>query len=202
MQTGSDDMEHKKEKRYKGKWMLGLLTFFLVIHGILYATGWYYAKVPIDGSMFMTVERTRKDMEAGDRAGDKTAVSNIYDKFYCFEGLSAAYDFDIYVEQGELDIVVLDVGDMGWFYDGMETEEVMSKKVNHTDSFSWDLSGLPADRRYALAIYGSEDGIYTVTLAQNFYIYRYQSIYNYTIQETIFRSDKYIPTALRYWDEW
>lgn len=195
-------MEHKKEKRYKRKWMLGLLAFFLAIHGILYVTGWYHSKVPLGGSMFMTVERTKEDMDAGDMTSDKTVVSNIYDRFYCFKGLSAAYDFDIYVEQGEVDIVVLDVGDTGWFYDGMETEAVMSKKVDHTDSFSWDLSGLPTDRRYALAIYGSEDGIYAVTLTQDFSICRYQSIYNYTIQETILGSDKYIPTALRYWDEW
>lgn len=143
----------------------------VAIHFILLSTGWYNTKV--ESSFGYIFSPTSKE-----NCVDRKKASNIYDYFYVCDGMSMGYDLSFFVDEGTVEIVILDADNVKMFFDGMEQPIVERYILKSSDTIYWDLSTLEPEHRYALAVYGSENASFTGEITEHYYIKKWQSLYN------------------------
>lgn len=173
-----------------------LLTIFLIIiisQLLLWGLGWYSKPVLSSGYIECILERTKQDMEAGAGIADRTKAKNIRDSFAYFDGLQMVYEFSLGLSQGSLELVILDIENAAFIADGMEFEAVQTREVTESGVFTWEITGLEEGHWYALAVYGSEDSLFSGTVAARYRIFRWQYLHDKWLSRLPWVEEKYYP---------
>lgn len=155
------------------------INFFLLL------TGWYDKKVE---GKYGSIYRAMSD----ENTADRRKSCNVYDYFYVFEGLDMRYKISLYVEKGTVELDILAADGVKMIFDGMEQPVVAQYELTNSDTVYWDLSFLEPGHRYALAVYGSEDSDFAGEIEEQYYIKRWQNIYNEILQDWG-KDPKYVP---------
>lgn len=172
-----------------------LLIIFLIIiisQLLLWGLGWY-SKPVFSSCTECILERTKQDMEAGSGITDRTKADNIYDHFAYFDGLQMVYDFSLVLSQGSLELEILDIGNSTFIADGMEFEAVRTKEVAESGAFSWEITGLEKGHWYALAVYGSEDSLFSGIVDVGYRKFKWQYLHDKWLSKLPFIEEKYYP---------
>lgn len=177
----------------KKVWIISIALVFIISQLLLWGLGWYHVQVKGSGASEYVLERTEQSLEAGSGIADRTKAENIYERFAYFEGLQMSYDFSLILFQGSLELVILDIGNSTFIADGMEFEVVQTKEVTESGEFSWEITGLEKGHWYALAVYGSEDSLFSGTVMSNWRILRWQYLHDKWLSKLPFIEEKYYP---------
>lgn len=162
-----------------------ILFLIAGINLFLYFIGWYDEKVKgIYGSIF--------NPESTENTADKQKSCNVYDYFYIFDGMDMGYTVSFHIKSGMVELDILNVDDVKMIFDGMEQPVVARYEMKQSDTAYWDLSSLEMGHRYALAVYGSEDAEFIGEIEQQYFIKRWQHIYN-RFMGMLDRTPKYVP---------
>ncbi|MDE6434066.1 MAG: hypothetical protein K2L07_07525 [Lachnospiraceae bacterium] len=171
------------------KKILKVLGFFcILILGLnlfLLFTGWYGKKVEGKNLSIFSVMSDKN-------SADRKKSSNVYDYFSVFNGLDMGYDISLYIEEGTVELNILEADDIKMIFDGMEQPVVARYELKSSGKAYWDLSSLEPGHRYALAVYGSEDCNFIGEVGEHYYIKRWQSIHDRLVKN-LGKTSKYVP---------
>ncbi|MDE5966752.1 MAG: hypothetical protein K2G89_07960 [Lachnospiraceae bacterium] len=181
-------------KKSKKAYILLIIFLIIIISQILlWGLGWYSKPVWGSGEDIYILERTKQDMETGAGITDWTKAENVRDCFAYFDGLQRVYEFSLVLSQGSLELAILDIGNATFIADGMEFEAVQTKEVAESGVFSWEIIGLEKGHWYALAVYGSEDSLFSGTIDAGYRIFRWQYLHDKWLSKLPFIEEKYYP---------
>ncbi len=193
--------KNKEKSRLKlGIGLVVCLAFFLAAVFILYFTGWFHELVPVsDDNSGYLVEQTSPASSASDREN----ISNIQDYIYCFQGLSVSYQVSLYGEQGTVELALFEIPpEQPSVFELGGLKYVESRIFTGTAEEEWIPEKLKPGRRYALAIYTSEDAVVKGDVQAFYREYRWQYIYENFLCGLPFFDSRYNVSYHPFWDEW
>lgn len=180
-------------KKPKKVYVLLIILIIIISQLLLWGLGWYSKPVLSSSGDIYILQRTAQDMEAGTGITDRTKAENIRGCFAYFDGLQRFYECSLMLSQGSLELAILDIGNSTFIADGMEFEVVQTKEVTQSGEFSWEITGLEKGHWYALAVYGSEDSLFSGTIDARHRVFRWQYLHDEWLSRLPWVEEKYYP---------